>query len=156
MTATKGEVVAAIRGAQGELDRLVSSTPEAAWSKPTYEQGWNAKQLLCHVAASSNVSGFLLAMARNPGASFGGGLDQDEFNAQQVALRVSKTIAEVADEARGYLERDVDNANVAPDELLAAHYRAPWGYEGPLADVILDSLRDHLLVHLRDLAKAVA
>ncbi len=155
MTATKEEVVAAIRGAQEELDRLVSSTTEAAWSNPAYEQGWNAKQLLCHVAASSNVSGFLLAMARNPGASFGRGVDQDEFNAQQVALREPKAISEVADEARGYLERDADNVNAAPDELLAAHYRAPWGYEGPLADVILDSLRDHLLVHLRDLATAV-
>ena len=155
MIATKDEIVAAIRGAREELDRLVSSTPESAWSKPAYEQGWNAKQLLCHVAASSNVSGFLLAMARNPGASFDGGLDRDEFNAQQAALREFETIAEVADEARGYLERDVDNVNATPGDLLAAHYRAPWGYEGPLADVMLDSLRDHLVVHLRDLARAL-
>ncbi len=155
MTATKEEVVAAIRGAQEELDRLVSSTPEAAWSKPAYEQGWNAKQLLCHVAASSNVAGFLLAMARNPGASFGGGLDQDEFNAQQVALREPKSISEVADEAREYLERDVDNANAAPDELLAAHYEAPWGDDGPLGDVIVDSIEEHLMMHVRDLATAV-
>ena len=155
MSATREEVVAAIGAARQELDRVVSSAAEDVWARPAYEV-WTAKQLLCHVAATSGVAGFLLAMARNPGASFGGGLDQDELNAQQVAVRESKAIAEIADEARGQLERDVERVLAAPDELLAASYRAPWGYEGPLVDVIVDSLRDHLMTHLRDLAVAVA
>ena len=156
MPTKKEDLIGAIRNARREVERLASSAPESAWLRQGYEQGWNAKQLLCHVAASSNVAGFLLAMARNPGASFGHGVDEDQFNAQQVALRESKTIAETVDEALGHLERDIDNVNAAPEELLAAHYRAPWGYEGPLADVMLDSLQDHLTMHVRDLARAVS
>jgi hypothetical protein len=156
MPASRDDVLAAIQTARDELDRIVSSAPEDVWSKEAYE-GWTARELLCHVAASSGVAGFLLAMARSPGATFStSDEDNDRFNAQQVAQREWKTIAELAEEARGHLDADAERVLVAPDDLLATHYRAPWGIEGPLAGVIADSLREHLMMHLRDLAAAAA
>jgi uncharacterized protein (TIGR03083 family) len=152
---SRDDVLDVIRAARDELDRIVAIATEDGWSKTAYE-GWTARELLSHVAASSGVAGFLLAMARNPGATFSGEADDDAFNAQQVAARRERTVAEVAAEARGHLEADLERVAAAPDDLLSAHYRAPWGIEGPLAGVMLDSLREHLMVHLRDLAQAVA
>lgn len=72
----------------------------------------------------------------------------------QVAQRRSKSVAEVVEEARGHLDADTERLRAAPDELLSSHYRAPWEIEGPLADVILDSINEHLMMHLHDLAAA--
>jgi hypothetical protein len=155
MGARRSDVIAAIEEARAELDRVVFSAGEEGWSKPAYE-GWTARELLSHVAASCGAAGFLLGMARSPGATFSASdEDNDRFNAIQVAQRAGKTVAEVVDEARGHLNADIERVSAAPEELLSSHYRAPWGIEGALADVILDSLREHLMMHLRALAAAV-
>jgi hypothetical protein len=156
MPASKTDIVAAIRNTQREVEELASSAAESAWSNPVYEQGWNAKQLLYHVASTSGVAGFLVGMAKAPGAGgMGGDFDIDAFNAQQVAARQDKPIAEILEEVRGNCQRDTESVQNAPDDLLMQHFKAPWGAEGPLADVIVGSIEEHLMMHVRDLAKAV-
>lgn len=156
MPAEKTDIIEVIRGTQSEVEKLVSSAAESAWSKPAYDQGWNAKQLLCHIASTSGVAGFLVGMAKAPGSGgMGADFDIDAFNAQQVAARQDKPIAEVLEEVRGNCQRDIESVQNAPDGLLAQHFRAPWGVEGPLADVIVGSIEEHLMMHVRDLAKAV-
>jgi hypothetical protein len=154
--ADKSDIIAAIRDVQSEVEGLVSSAPESAWSNGAYEKGWNAKELLCHVASTSGVAGFLIAMAKAPGAGgMGGNFDIDAFNAQQVAARKDKPVADVLEEVRGNCQREIESVENAPADLLAQHFRAPWDVEGPLADVIVDSIKEHLMMHVRDLAKAV-
>ena len=46
--------------------------------------------------------------------------------------------------------------NRSPDELLARHFRAPWGAEGSVADVIVASLSGHTAGHLAELRTAMA
>jgi len=156
MSAKKENVIGVIRNAQHEVEKLVSSAPESAWSKPAYEQGWNARQLLCHIASTSGVAGFLVGMAKAPGSGgMGADFDVDAWNAQAVAARQDKPITEVLEEVRGSCQRDVESVQNAPAGLLAQHFRAPWGAEGPLADVIVGTIEGHLMMHARDLAKAV-
>jgi len=157
MPAEKTDIIEVIRGTQSEVEKLVSSAAESAWSKPAYEQGWNARQLLCHIASTSGVAGFLVGMAKAPGAGgIGADFDIDAFNTQQVAARQDKPIAEVLEEVRGNCQRDIESVQNAPDDLLAQHFRAPWGVEGPLGDVIVGSIEGHFMMHVRDLAKAVS
>lgn len=156
MPASKTDIIAAIRDVQGEVERLVSSAAESAWSKPAHEQGWNARQLLCHIASTSGVAGFLIGMAKAPGAGgIGPGFDVDAWNAQAVAARQDKSIAEVLEEVRGNCQRDIESVQNAPDGLLAQHFQPLWGEEGPLGDVIVGSIEGHLMMHVRDLAKVV-
>jgi hypothetical protein len=157
MPAEKRDVIGAIRSAQQEVEGLVSSTPESAWSKQAYEQGWNARQLLCHIASTSRIAGFLISMAKAPGSGgMGADFDIDAFNAQQVAARQDKPIAEVLEEVRGNCQRDIESVENTPDDLLAQHFRAPWDMEGPLGDVIVGSVEGHFMMHVRELAKAVS
>jgi hypothetical protein len=155
MPASKTNIIDVIRGTQDEVEKLVSSAAETAWSKPVYDQGWNAKQLLCHIASTSGVAGFLVVMAKAPGSDgMGADFDVDAWNVQAVAARQDKPIAETLEELCGNCQRDIDSIQNAPDDLLAQHFRAPWGAEGPLADVIVGSIEEHLMMHVRDLAKA--
>ena len=43
----------------------------------------------------------------------------------------------------------------APEEVLTKQFRAPWGVEGEVADVIIESLQGHLGLHLADLRSAI-
>ncbi len=157
MSDTKSNVIGTIRDAQREVESLVSSTPEAVWSKQGYEQGWNAKQILCHIASTSGTAGFLMGMAKAPGAGgMGADFDIDAFNAQQVVARQDKPVVEILEELRGNCQRDIERVQNAPDDLMAQHLRAPWGTEGPLADVIVGSIEGHFMMHVRELAKAVS
>jgi len=86
-----------------------------------------------------------------PGVTF----DQDRWNAHEVRSREGKPLGELLDELRASSERSVAAVEAAPDELLASHFRAPWGIEGSLADVIIASQRDHVGTHLSELRAAL-
>ena len=155
MSATRDDVIGAIRSAQDEVEGLVSSAPESAWSKHVYEQGWNARDLLCHIASTSGIAGFLIGMAKGSGG-MGTDFDIDAWNAQAVAERRGKPVSEVVGEVRDNCGRDIESVQSAPDDLLAQDFRAPWGVEGSLADVIVGSINGHFMTHVRDLEKAVS
>ncbi len=157
MSAEKQDVIGAIRDAQREVEKLVPLVPASAWSGQAYEQGWNGKQLLCHLASTSGIARFLIRMAQAPGSGgMGADFDIDSFNAQQVAARQDKPVDEVLEEVCANCRRDIESVENAPDDLIAQHFRAPWGIEGALGDVIVGSIDEHFMTHVRDLAKAVA
>lgn len=168
MVASRQDVIDTLIEVRTDVERLVEAAPESAWTKGVYENGWDARQVLAHIASTSGVASFLLAMANLPessGAALGGapGFDRvafdrqnDEFNRQQVAMRSGKSVEELLDEIRGNLLRDIQAVEVASEELIARHYRAPWGVEGTVGEVITASLREHLGTHVADLRPAAS
>jgi len=153
--ANKDKVIAEMQSLQREIEQAVSVMPEQAWAKGVYEGGWNAGQLLAHMASTSGTAGFILGMARMSSTpNLGAGYDENAFNAQQVASRESKSIADIVGEIKTNLERGMDAVRDAPDDLLTKHWRAPWGVEGEVGDVIVMSLEGHLGTHLADLRSA--
>ncbi len=158
MPASKEEIVRAYRRAEQQAGELVAAAAESAWSRGAYEQGWNARQLLCHLADSCNVGRFLIAFAKDPrpapvGAD-GTPFDIDKWNAQQVALREGKSIQELLTEMRVNVGREVEAIEATPDDVMAAQTRAPWGEEGALGDLIMGTISGHFDVHLADLRAA--
>jgi hypothetical protein len=150
------EVAQTIRETRAQAEKAVQSMPDAGWTAGVYESGWNARELLCHMASSSGVARFLLSMAQSPRASGGAGapFDIDAFNAQEVARRQAKSVGELLAELSEGMKKDAAAVETAPEEVLQKHFRAPWGAEGRLADVIGDSVKGHLGGHLDDLRKA--
>ena len=157
--ATKSGIIEGIRQVQAEAMRVASAMPDDAWDKGVYENGWNAKQILCHVALSANVPAFLIAAANSPEPAEmpGDAGDIDDFNASQVAMRMEKPVSEILEEINRTYEMAVNVVQATPDELLAKQIRTPWQTEGELGALILDEdIRDHVLVHLADISGASA
>jgi hypothetical protein len=157
MPANKSEVISTLREAQQEVEKVASSLPEAAWSKGVYESGWNARQLLCHLAESSGVASYLVGLAQAPaeGGGMPAGFDVDAWNGQRVAALQDKPLADLLNEARNNTDRNIAAVQAAPDDLMSKHIKAPWDIEGPLADVIIQSIQGHSAMHLADLRGAI-
>jgi len=157
--ASKDSIIEGIRQVQAEAARVASAMPEAAWEEGVYENGWNAKQILCHVALSANVPAFLIAGANSPEPAKlpRGGGNIDDFNESQVAMRMEKPVAEIVKELNSTYEQAINVVQATPDELLAKQIRTPWQTEGELGALILDEdIRDHVMVHLADISGAIA
>ncbi len=156
--ASKDGFIEGIRQAQAAAARVASVMPDAAWDKGVYENGWNAKQILCHVALSANVPAFLIAAANAPEPAKlpgGGGGDINDFNESQVAMRMEKPVSEILQELNGTYEQAVKVVQATPDELFTKQIRTPWQTEGELGALILDEdIRDHVLIHLSDISGA--
>lgn len=157
MGASRQDVISELNLVRRDVEKLVESTPAAAWANAVYGNGWDARQLLSHMASTSGVANFILMMAQGPAGAAGGGgaYDIDQFNAQQVAMRAERTVAELLDEIRSNLSRDIGAVEKAPEGLLSKQFKVPWDVEGPVADVIVESLRRHFRGHLAELAAAL-
>ncbi len=157
MPARKSDIIKSMLNQQQEIEQLARSLPEAAWSKGVYEAGWNAKQLLCHLAESPGVASFLLGYAKAPPSTGGGSgpaMDIDAWNAQRVAALEGKSLSDLLGDLRTSSERNIAAVEAAPDDLLALPIKTPWGAEGPVADIILGSIQEHGGTHLADLRTA--
>lgn len=153
--AAKDQIITKMQDLLDQIQQTVSSMPDHVWSQGVYQGGWNARQLLAHMASTSGTAGFILGMARMPSApNLGAGYDENAFNAQQVASRESKSIADIVGEIKGNFQRGMDAVRDAPNDLLTKHFRAPWDVEGEVGDVIVMSLEGHLGMHLADLRSA--
>jgi hypothetical protein len=155
--AGKANIIRAMEQFQSDVEQAVAAMPEGAWSGGVYEDGWNARQILCHIASTSGVAGFLLNLAQAPsGASIPGvaGFNIDDFNNTQVEMRAGRSTAEVLSEIRSNLQHDAGAVQAADDALIEKHFKTPWELEGPLGDLIVNSFRDHLEMHLTDLRSA--
>ncbi len=162
MGASRLDVIDILNAVRTDVERLVEATPGGAWTRGVYENGWDARQVLGHLAAMSGVANFVIMMAQAPGGGMGAGgaFDIDAFNAQQAAMREGKTPADLLDEIRSNFTRDANAVEKASDELLSKHYKAPWdvegaAVEGTVADVIVGSLKKHYRGHLAELAAAL-
>jgi hypothetical protein len=154
--AGKEDIIRVMEQFQSDVEQTVAAMPEAAWSGGIYEDGWNARQILCHIASTSGVAGFLMNLAQAPsGQSMPAGFfDVDDFNKAQVEMRAGKSPSEVLSEIRATLQRDAATVQAADDALLNRQFKTPWELEGPLGDLIVNSFRDHLGIHLTDLRSA--
>ena len=154
MSASKNEVISAIRESRQQIEEAALSLPETAWSTGVYENGWTAKQLLCHLAADASLASvqITVAKARSPGP--GPSFDQDAFNAVQVAARQGMPVSDLLNELHSNSEQSIAAVEAASDDLLAEPVQLPDAPQGPLGDVILEAVREHNATHLADLRSA--
>ncbi len=154
MPASREDILAALKSTCEQIEDAAAALLESQWSSGVYENGWNARQLLCHLAADASLASVQITVAKarslRPGPSF----DQDAFNAVQVAARREMAVSEIIKELRSNFERSIEAVAAAPDELLAQPAKLADGPEGPLGDVILEAVREHNAMHLADLRSA--
>jgi hypothetical protein len=147
--------------------------PAAEFEQGRYENGWNGRQILAHVASIEWTYPRLLDIARQsaaaevpaltgpvhrtePGESAGvptriaqGGIDA--YNARQVERRADASVAELIEEFERNRATLIAAVEQADDALFSAPIRSAGGITGPLAGVLQAVAVGHIFGHMRDI-----
>ena len=153
---TREQLLAALRADAARLPELVGAIGEAELERGVYENGWNARQLLAHLAAIEWTYPRLIerAQAGGSGSSAGGTFDMDAYNERQVAKRAEAGIAELLEEFGRNRAATIEAVAAADGALLARRTRSAGGVEGTLLEVLIGVAVGHVREHLRDLEAA--
>ena len=153
---TREQLLAALREDAARLPEVVGAISEAELERGVYENGWNARQLLAHLAAIEWTYPRLIERAQAGGSdsSAGGTFDMDAYNERQVSKRAEAGVAELLEEFGRNRAATIEAAAGAEDALLARRTRSAGGVEGTLLEVLIGVTVGHVREHLRDLETA--
>jgi hypothetical protein len=171
---TKQELLQALRSSGEEVIAKVRGLPPAQLEEGRYENGWNARQILAHVASIEWTYPRLIDIARDaqapqtsqPAASVrrtepqeaagvatrpvrGGILD---YNERQVEKRAAASVSDLLDEFAHNRAATIAAVESAEDGLMQREIRSAGGITGPLAGVINAVAVQHVLAHAGDIA----
>ena len=164
---SKSELLAALRASRDEVLSALRAVPPERLEDGRYENGWNGRQILAHLASIEWTYPKLLDIARDAplhdatagGAPAPGGAPptramrggNDAYNERQVAKRAGRSSAELLAEFEENRAATIRAVEAADDALLARHIRSAGGVTGPLAGVFYQVAVAHVLGHARDI-----
>ena len=161
---SKRELLDALRSSRDEVVAIVRALPPAALARGGYENGWNGRQILAHLASIEWTYPRLIDIAREAGAgpaatvsgepptrAMRGG--NDAYNERQVARRADRSVAELLDEFATNRAATIRAVEAADEALFARVIRSAGGVTGPLAAVFHAVAVRHVLGHLRDIGE---
>jgi len=160
---TKQGLLQDLRTSRDEVVRIVRALPAAKLEEGRYENGWNGRQILAHVASIEWSYPRLIDIARDaaspqpqaaaadpPTRSMRGG--NDAYNDRQVAKRADVSAADLLLEFERNRAATIAAVEAADEALLAREIRSAGGIVGPLAEVFHQVAVLHVLGHARDIA----
>lgn len=155
---SKSELLEALCESRDEVLRIVRGLPAERLQEGRYENGWNGRQILAHIASIEWSYPRLIDIARAPtppGANelptraMRGG--NDAYNERQVAKRAHLSAAELLAEFEQNRAATIQAVEAADEELFARPIRSAGGVVGPLALVFYQVAVLHVLAHARDI-----
>jgi D-serine deaminase-like pyridoxal phosphate-dependent protein len=160
---TKQELLQDLRTSRDEVVRIVRALPAEKLEEGRYENGWNGRQILAHVASIEGSDPRLIDIARDaaspqpqaaaadpPTRSMRGG--NDAYNDRQVAKRADASAADLLVEFERNRAATIAAVDAADEALFARQIRSAGGIVGPLAEVFHRVAVLHVLGHARDIA----
>jgi hypothetical protein len=171
-------VLDALRASGERAVAALRAMDAAAFEAGRYENGWNARQILAHVAAIEWTYARLLDVANEaPAASapaggaapaagevrrtsaeesagvatrpVRGGID--DYNARQVEKRAGASVAELIDELEANRARTIAAVEGADPALLERPIRSSGGITGSLGGVLMAVAVEHVNGHVADI-----
>jgi len=161
---SKQELLDALRASRDEVLATVRALPAARLEEGRYENGWNGRQILAHVASIEWSYPRLIDIARSaasdqpasqttgdpPTRAMRGG--NDAYNDRQVAKRAHLSPADLLAEFETNRAATIAAVEAADEPLFARTIRSAGGIVGPLAMVFHQVAVQHVLGHVRDIA----
>ena len=161
---SRAELLEALRTSRDDVLRIVRAVPPATLEEGRYENGWNARQILAHIASIEWTYPRLIDIARGapdkpaaaPAAdeystrSMRGG--NDSYNERQVAKRAHLSPAELLEEFERNRAATIKAVEDADEALFARPIRSAGGVTGPLSRVFYMIAVMHVLGHAQDIA----
>ena len=177
-TPTKAELLEVLHSSGEELVTRLSALPPEEFEQGRYENGWNGRQILAHIASIEWTYPRLLEIARQaresgqgsegegqasgavrraePGEASGvptatarGGID--DYNRRQVDKRAEATVTELLEEFQRNRAATIAAIEGVDETLLNVPIRSAGGVTGPVAGVYQAVAVGHILAHLRDI-----
>ncbi|HZV49343.1 MAG TPA: maleylpyruvate isomerase N-terminal domain-containing protein [Candidatus Dormibacteraeota bacterium] len=153
----RAELLRGLARTAEELRRACARIQGPAWEGGRYEAGWNARQILAHLASIEWTYPRLIDLAREVRAGRGEGKAVtregiDAYNARQVERRASASVDELLAEFERNRSATIRSVEEVEDELWKVEVRSAAGLEGPLARVFWLTAVEHVRLHTEDLA----
>lgn len=174
---TKDDVLGALRDSGAKAVTALRAMDAKAFESGRYENGWNARQILAHVAAIEWTYARLLDVAseapaasapaasapasnevRRTSAEESGGVATrpvrggiDDYNARQVEKRAGASVAELIDELEANRARTIAAVEGADAEMLSRPIRSSGGITGSLGSVLMAVAVEHVNGHVADI-----
>ncbi len=156
---TKTELLRALQESRDEVIGLVRSMPPERLEEGRYENGWNGRQILAHIASIEWTYPRLIEIARTPPAAAeeppptrAPKGSNEGYNERQVAKRAHLTVAELITEFEQNRATTIRAVEAADEALFARPIRSAFGVVGPLATVFHQIAVAHVLEHAHDIA----
>jgi uncharacterized damage-inducible protein DinB len=163
-TRSKAELLEALRASRDEVIAIVRALPPEVLEEGRYENGWNGRQILAHIASIEWTYPRLIDIARDaaaapipapsggepPTRTMRGG--NDAYNERQVAKRAHLSAADLLSEFDRNRAATIAAVEAADEALFARPIRSAGGVTGSLATVFYQVAVAHVLGHTRDLA----
>ena len=172
---SKSDLLNALRSSRDEVIALVRSLPPERLEEGRYENGWNGRQILAHIASIEWSYPRLIDLARDaaspgkaappapaaaaapsvasadpPTRSMRGG--NDAYNDRQVAKRAGVPVADLLTEFEKNRAATIAAVEAADEALFARQIRSAGGIVGPMGEVLHAVAVLHVLGHARDIA----
>ena len=155
---SKAELLQALATSRDEVVTLVRSLPPQRLEEGRYENGWNGRQILAHIASIEWTYPRLIDIARMPPAeeatpptrAMRGG--NEAYNDRQVSKRAHLTVPELLAEFETNRAATIRAVEATDEALFARPIRSAGGVAGPLALVFQQIAVAHVLGHARDIA----
>jgi DinB superfamily len=162
---SKRELLQALHRSRDEVVAIVRTMSSAGLEEGRYENGWNGRQILAHIASIEWTYPRLIDIARDPGASTSGDAGaasdpptrtmrggNDAYNERQVGKRAHCSAAELLAEFERNRAATIAAVEAADEALFSRTIRSAGGVVGPLATVFHQVAVAHVLAHAHDLA----
>jgi DinB superfamily len=163
---SKTQLLDALHASRDEVVRIVRAVPPERLEEGRYENGWNGRQILAHLASIEWTYPRLIDIARDaaptearpttaqasgepPTRTMRGG--NDAYNERQVAKRADLSAADLIAEFERNRAATIQAVEATEDELFARRIRSAGGRTGPLAAVFYEVAVLHVLGHARDI-----
>jgi hypothetical protein len=156
---TKIELLGALRSSGEEVVQKIRALSPEEVEEGRYENGWNGRQILAHIASIEWSYPRLIEIARTPPAPAGEPpptrapkSGNETYNERQVAKRAHLTVAELLVEFETNRAATIRAVEAADEALFARRIRSAFGVVGPLAAVFHQVAVVHVLGHAHDIA----
>jgi hypothetical protein len=155
----RDELVADLRRQGEEVAAAFRAVAPEKWDEGRYEGGWNARQILAHVAAIEWTYARLVDLAKTLAAADSSGPrsapptgGMDGYNARQVEKRAEASVEELIAEFERNRAATIATVEAADDALFEVEVRSAGGRVGTLAQVFREVAIGHVGEHARDVA----
>ena len=160
---SRNDLLQALRASRDEVLAIVRALPPARLEQGRYENGWNGRRILAHIASIEWSYPRLIDIARSAAPAAGSAAEgelptrtmqggNDAYNDRQVAKRAHLSVAELLAEFERNRAATIEAVEAADEALFARHIRSAGGVTGPLAHVFHQVAVNHVLGHARDIA----